>query len=162
MAVTLAAEDPRSADAAALIAALDAELSGLYEPQFNHFVSGEGLAGPGMRFFIARDGDGAPLGCVAMRPYDGFAEVKRMYVTPAARGQGVSRLLLQAVHEAALADGFDCVRLETGDRQTAAIGLYEASGYTRCPAFGDYPPDSPHNFCYEIRLMPAQKMASHV
>lgn len=162
MAVTVSPEDPRSQDAAGLIAALDDELSGMYEPQFNHFVSGEGLAGPGMRFFVARSEDRTPIGCVAMRPYDGFAEIKRMFVMPSARGQGVSRLLLDAVHEAARADGFEFMRLETGDRQTAAIGLYEAVGYTRCKAFGDYPDDSPHNFCYEIRLMPAQKMASHV
>ncbi|MEE2566802.1 GNAT family N-acetyltransferase [Hyphobacterium marinum] len=162
MTVTVAAEDPRSDDARALIAALDAELSGLYEPQFNHFVSGEGLAGPGMRFFVARDGSGQPVGCVAMRPYEGFAEIKRMFVAHGARGQGISRLLLDAVHDAARADGFEFMRLETGDQQLAAIGLYESAGYRRCPAFGDYPADSPHNFCYEIRLSPAETMVSHV
>lgn len=162
MTVTVTAEDPRSEDARALIAALDAELSGLYEPQFNHFVSGDELAGPGKRFFVARDASGTALGCVAMRSHDGFAEIKRMFVMPPVRGQGISRLLLEAVHDAARSDGFEFMRLETGDKQTAAIGLYEAAGYTRCKAFGDYPDDSPHNFCYEIRLMPAQKMASHV
>jgi len=159
MAVTIRVEDPRSDDATALIAALDDELSGLYEPQFNHFVSGEGLAKEGIKFFVARDDDGKALGCAALRPYDGFREIKRMFVVPQARGRGVAKRLLDAIHEAARADGHGFVKLETGDRQKAAIQLYETAGYKRCAAFGDYPDDSPHNFCYEIRLAPVKAMA---
>ena len=159
MSVTIRVEDPRSDDASAMIAALDAELTDIYEPQFNHFVSGEGLAKGGIRFFVARDEAGAPLGCAALRPYDGFGEIKRMFVMPEVRGRGIAKELLSAVHGAAQADGYNYVRLETGDQQRAAIALYEAAGYARCKAFGDYPDDSPHNFCYEIRLAPVKAMA---
>lgn len=154
--VSIKAEDPRSADGARLIGALDAHLSALYDPQFNYFLDLDQLAQPHITFLVARNDAGEALGCVALREYDDFAEIKRMYVDEAARGLGIAKALLKAAHELALAKGFDLIRLETGDRQTAAIGLYEQAGYRPCGAYGDYQPDSPHNHFFEIRLSPAE------
>ena len=88
---------------------------------------------------VARDDDGRPIGCGALRALEpGAAEVKRMYVVPAARGRGVSRLVLAGLEAEALARGWTTLRLETGPRQPEAIGLYTAAGYAPVGAFGHY------------------------
>lgn len=88
---------------------------------------------------VARDDDGTPIGCGALRALEpGAAEVKRMYVVPAARGRGVSRLLLAGLEAEALSRGWTTLRLETGPRQPEAIGLYTAAGYAPVGAFGHY------------------------
>lgn len=58
------------------------------------------------------------------------AEIKRMYVAPAARGQGVARALLGALEDAARELGYERTRLDTGPRQPHAQALYESAGYT--------------------------------
>jgi GNAT superfamily N-acetyltransferase len=88
---------------------------------------------------VARDDDGTPIGCGALRELGpGAAEVKRMYVVPAARGRGVSRLVLAGLEAEALTRGWTTLRLETGPRQPEAIGLYTSAGYHPVPAFGHY------------------------
>ncbi|MBB3677700.1 GNAT family N-acetyltransferase [Modestobacter versicolor] len=88
---------------------------------------------------VARDDDGTPIGCGALRPLGGSeAEVKRMYVVPAARGRGVSRLLLAGLEAEALRRGWTTVRLETGVRQPEAVALYTSAGYRPVEAFGHY------------------------
>ncbi|RBY88681.1 GNAT family N-acetyltransferase [Blastococcus sp. TF02A-26] len=106
---------------------------------------------------VARDDDGTPVGCGALRPIGpGVAEIKRMYVVPAARGRGVSRAVLAALETAAVARGWTTVRLETGTRQPEAIGLYESAGYRAIPAFGAYvASDDPFAVFYERVLADA-------
>jgi putative acetyltransferase len=67
-----------------------------------------------------------------------FAEVKRMYVREAARGRGVAQALLARIENEARSAGHTLLRLETGDRQIAAMRLYARAGFVRCPAFGTY------------------------
>jgi len=78
-------------------------------------------------------------------------EVKRMYVAPAARGQGLARRMLAHLEADAAAYGAEAVVLETGLAQPEAIALYESSGYTRIPGFGYYR-DAPLSRCYARRL----------
>lgn len=79
--------------------------------------------------WLARAGD-VGVGCVALRPLDGaVAEVKRMYVDPAARGNGVGRALLDALIAGARARGYDTLRLGTLDDMTAAQRLYRSLGF---------------------------------
>lgn len=159
MTVTVSPADPLSDDARALIAALDAEMASIYPAEYNFPLSPETLARPEITFFLARNADGKALGCVAVRAYEDFAEIKRMFVMAEARGQGVSRLLLQAAHDHAARAGFDLIRLETGDQQKAAIGLYQSAGYKPCGAFAAYPVSSAHNIFFECRLQPEGAMA---
>ncbi|MEO6144389.1 MAG: GNAT family N-acetyltransferase [Dermatophilaceae bacterium] len=63
-------------------------------------------------------------------PSPNAAEIKRMYVAPASRGRGLSRIVLAEVETTARAAGFDWLVLETGQPQVSAVGLYRASGYT--------------------------------
>ncbi len=101
---------------------------------------------------VARDDDGTAVGCGALRALgDGVAEVKRMYVAPAARGRGLSKLLLAGLEDAARSRGWTTLRLETGPRQPEAIALYEGAGYRSIPAFGAYvdAPDAGCSLYYE-------------
>lgn len=74
-------------------------------------------------------------------------EVKRMYVTPAARGRGIARRMLAHLEQSAHEHGARAVVLETGLRQPEAIALYESSGYTPVASFGYYR-DAPLSRCY--------------
>ena len=103
---------------------------------------------------IARDPSGEAVGCGALRPLGGgVAEIKRMYVVPAARGRGVSKLVLAGLEAAARDRGWTTLRLETGPRQPEAVALYEGAGYRPIPAFGGYA-DADDSLFYERVLDP--------
>jgi putative acetyltransferase len=103
-------------------------------------------------FLIARDAQGRALGCGGLRPMEpGAAEIKRMYVRPEARGQGVARLLLERLEAEARARGIGLLRLESGTLQPEAHALYERAGYEPIPCFGEYA-GAPLSRCYERRL----------
>ncbi|WIB13988.1 GNAT family N-acetyltransferase [Curtobacterium sp. MCPF17_052] len=90
-------------------------------------------------FFVARDGDGTPVGCGGLRIVDdGIAEVKRMYVRTESRGSGVAAAMLRRLEEAALDLGSPALVLETGSEQKRAIAFYEREGFSRIAAFGPY------------------------
>lgn len=75
---------------------------------------------------------------------DGDAEIKRMFVLPEARGQGLARKILAALEADAREAGRTRMVLETGIKQPEAIGLYSSSGYAPVEKFGVYrfEPDS--------------------
>jgi putative acetyltransferase len=131
-------ESPRQGDVMALLSALDAYLEALYPPISNHILSIETLCAPNVRFFVARR-DAAALGCGALLiEQAGTAEVKRMFVAPAARGQGVGSQILRCIEERAAREGLALLRLETGIHQAGAQALYRAFGYVVCGPFGKY------------------------
>lgn len=124
-------------DARRLLGELDAELNGAYPPENRHGLTIVRLFQPGVMFFVARI-DGEPVGCGGVAFEAGFAEVKRMYVRPPARGRNIARSILARLENEARARGVKCLFLETGDVQHAAIRLYEGAGFTRRAAFGAY------------------------
>jgi GNAT superfamily N-acetyltransferase len=104
---------------------------------------------------VARDDDGTALGCGALRALgDGVAELKRMYVAPAARGRGVGKAVLAGLEDAAHDRGWTTLRLETGPKQPEAIGLYSRAGYRPIEAFGAYvdAPDAEDSLFFERSL----------
>ncbi len=86
--------------------------------------------------------DGRPVACGGWRVHEGpdgpEAELKRMYVAPAARGRGVARAVLAELERTAVAAGYSRMVLETGTRQPEAIALYTSAGYAEVPKFGFY------------------------
>ncbi len=83
--------------------------------------------------------DGEPVGSGGFRTVaPGTAEIKRMYVRPAARGLGIARRILAELEQAAQAAGCLQLILETGSVQPEALALYLSCGYTTVPAFGIY------------------------
>ena len=147
--------DPRRPEVRGLVAELDAYMHGLYPAESNHLVDVETLARPDVKFFVGRV-DGESLGCGAIMLRDGegegYAEVKRIYVSPRARGQGLGRQLMKRLEEAAQAEGLSLLRLETGPRQPEALALFAGHGFARCGHFGDYPTDDPLSIFMEKRL----------
>ena len=63
------------------------------------------------------------------RDDDGVAEIKRMYVVPEARRQGLGRTLLEALEDRARELGYARIRLDTGERQPHAQAMYQRAGY---------------------------------
>lgn len=83
--------------------------------------------------------DHQPVGCGAFRAFDPeTVEIKRMFVQPAFRGQGIAGRVLSELETWASELGFARCVLETGQKQPEAIRLYQKSGYARIPNFGQY------------------------
>jgi GNAT superfamily N-acetyltransferase len=92
------------------------------------------------------------VGCGAIREMDPTtAEIQRMYVHRDYRRRQVARTILRHLESEAHRLGYTRVLLETGDRQAAAMALYEASGFHRVPPFGRHASD-PTSVCYERLL----------
>lgn len=88
---------------------------------------------PGGRIFIA-ERDGEAVGCCAlMAMEDGGFEVAKMSVTPAARGRGVSRRLLEACEAEARAAGALRLYLESSSTLKIAGALYRSFGFVDLP-----------------------------
>ncbi|HKN97971.1 MAG TPA: GNAT family N-acetyltransferase [Pseudonocardiaceae bacterium] len=121
-------------------------------------VSADEFAPPRGLFLVGYAG-GVPVACGGWRAHDaadpgfadGDAEVKRMYVTPAARGRGFARAILAELERTAARAGRRRIMLETGSKQPEAIALYESSGYRPVPNFGTYRHE-PSSRCYGKEL----------
>jgi GNAT superfamily N-acetyltransferase len=103
-------------------------------------------------FLVTRDDEGHAVGCGGVCRFDAArAELKRMYVLPAARGTGLGRRLLEALEHEARRLGYTGIVLETGDRQPEALGLYTSTGYGPIPCYGAYAGRALSR-CFEKRL----------
>ncbi len=134
----ITAEDPLTEESRVLIDGSEAALREVYPPEECFSFTAEELAKPEITFYVARNDTGMPLGCVASCDYGDYAEVKRLFVPPAGRGQGTAKALMDHLEATARDEGKTHVRLETGDKLAAAVALYAARGYIRRGPFGDY------------------------
>ena len=134
-------ETPNQPEVVALIDLLDAYQLSLYPPESVYALDMNSLLQPNVLFAVARNMDGAAVGCGAIVVTPGYGEVKRMFVHPSARGQGVAQRLLGMLETEALARGCRQFMLETGPSQPEAIGLYQRLGYRVRGPYGAYPDD---------------------
>lgn len=102
--------------------------------------------------FVLYD-DNLPIGCASFKQYEeGIAEVKRVFVSKAYRGRGLSKLLMEQLELKAKEKDFRTLILETGKPLTEAIGLYTSLGYQVIDNYGQYK-DMPLSICMKKELL---------
>lgn len=97
--------------------------------------------GQGAGIWLASDG-AKTVGCIALRPLPRFersGEVKRLYVKPESRGQGVAEQLLKALEEYAAGVGYRELYLDSKDDLLPAIRFYRGHGYVDCVRYNENP-----------------------
>lgn len=144
--IVLDEADPRSEAALWCLGEYYAELGRRFSRGFDVSLSRDPQADDMVRprgvFLVARS-DGQPLGCVGLKGGGSFAEVKRLWVAPAARGLGLARRMMAAVEDAARGLGIEILRLDTNSTLPEALALYRRSGWTEIDRFNDDPyPDA--------------------
>ncbi len=129
--------DPNDASFAELVRHLDAELADrdgsdhAYYAQFNKIEN--------LKYVLVACDDERPVACGAIKEFEpGAMEVKRMYTLVECRGAGIAAQVLAELEK--WAAELACTRcvLETGLKHPEAIRLYEKSGYSRIPNYGQY------------------------
>lgn len=95
---------------------------------------------------LARDCTGAAVGVVAMWPLSpGVAEMKRLFIAPAGRGQGLGHRLVAAIVAAARVAGYSRMRLDTLAGMAPAQAAYRAAGFRPIGNYNATPlPDACH------------------
>jgi GNAT superfamily N-acetyltransferase len=102
--------------------------------------------------FLVMRIDGRAVACGGVCRFDASrAELKRMYVLPAARGTGLGRQLLEALEAEARRFRYTAIVLETGNRQPEAVGLYVSAGFEPIPCYGAYAAQATSR-CFEKQL----------
>jgi putative acetyltransferase len=150
----VAAVPVRDPTVVAMLEALTAELAGSgYTPDQMFGYSVEQLERTGVHLVGARvAGRLIGLGGVELQG-GGVAELKRFYVEPGHRGTGVADALITALVEHAAAHDVNVVRLETGDKQQAALSFYRRHGFAEVPRFEPYL-SSETSVCMQRELAP--------
>lgn len=139
--LTLEREVPDQPEVEDLLDQADARSASLYPTGSRFGPTLADLLAQDVRFFVARRA-GQVVGCggYALAP-GGWAELKRIFVVPAARGAGVGRRIVSVIEHGAKGEGVAGLFLETGVRSVEAIGLYRRLGYVERGPFGAYGPD---------------------
>lgn len=89
---------------------------------------------------VARDATGALVGSAAVKHLpDGAAELKRLYVRPAARGTGLGKRLAEAAVDRARDLGYAVIRLDTLPKMEVACGIYASLGFEPCEPWVEHP-----------------------
>ena len=139
--MNIAIEDPAQPDIIALLEHGDAEAARLYPAESNHLLPLDSLREASVLFHVARDASGTALATGAVVLKGDWAEIKRMWVEPQARGQGLSRAILARLEQQARVHGVRWLRLETGIDSHSALGLYGRAGFVVREPFAEYRPD---------------------
>ncbi len=127
-----------------LILALESEMLKLYpedaeDAATDHFTLGADDVAVGRGAFMIGYTANTPVACGAIRLLNPeTAEIKRMYVVPQARGQGIAGRLLDVLESEARHLGAREIVLETGPRQPEAISLYSRAGFVEIEGFGKF------------------------
>jgi DNA-binding MarR family transcriptional regulator/GNAT superfamily N-acetyltransferase len=135
--------DPEHPDARYCLAEYVAELNRRSERGFDPSVGATALPNevrpPAGQFFVAYL-HGEAIGCGAVKHHtDAPAEIKRMWIAPAARGLGLGRRLLETLEACAHAGGARVAHIETSAVLTEALALYRSTGWVDVPAFNEEP-----------------------
>ncbi len=141
---------PDDASFIQMVAELDAYLADYNGPDHEFYAGFNNL--DSLQGAVVAMIEDQPVGCGAFRRREAESgEVKRMYVHPAHRGNGIARQVLQEIEAWAREQGIATLQLETGVFMQDARLLYESNGYQYIP---NYPPyvGLEASVCMEKRL----------
>jgi DNA-binding MarR family transcriptional regulator len=134
--------NPRAEAARYCLGEYYGELSRRFEGGFEVSLSRDpdaaDMISPRGAFFVAMS-DGLPLGCVGLKGGSDYAEIKRLWVSPSARGLGIARRLMDAAEQAARNLSIRLLRLDTNSALAEAGRLYRSTGWTEIERFNDDP-----------------------
>ncbi|KYH00040.1 bifunctional helix-turn-helix transcriptional regulator/GNAT family N-acetyltransferase [Bradyrhizobium sp. DOA1] len=141
--VTLDEMDPQSEEARYCLGEYYAELGRRFKQGFDVSLSrdpdAKDMRRPRGTFLVAMS-DTLSIGCVGLKGTDhGYAEIKRLWVAPAARGLRLGRRLMDATEQAARGLGIKLLRLDTNSALPEAAQLYRNTGWREIPRFNDDP-----------------------
>jgi len=141
------AEDP---DFIRLVQLLDADLDARYGAGQEFYSQFNKLATIQHVIIVYRDEHA--VGCGAIRKYsDDTMEIKRMFVDPRYRGQGIGKIVLDSLESWARELSYSYCILESGDKQPEALALYERAGYFLIPNYGQYAKDE-NSICMKKKI----------
>lgn len=137
MSVKLIRTDSDNPDFRALVALLDKDLSERDGDEHSFFAQYNKL--DKIFHVVVAYQDEIPAGCGAIKEYtEGKAEIKRMFVHPDFRRQGIASIILSELELWANELKYSVCILETGIRQPEAIALYQTLQYESIPNYGQY------------------------
>jgi len=151
-------EPPDQPEVISLIAELDAYQDTLYPAEARYALDLTTLEQENVLFVVARDHDGAAIGCGAVVLSGESGELKRMFVRQVNRAQGTAALILRQLEAQSVSRGCRLVQLETGPYQPEALAFYKKHGFEVCSAFGNYP-EHPLSVFMQKRLSDARSAA---
>jgi len=141
--VELVETDPRADTARYCLGEYYAELGRRFAGGFDVNLSRDPEAGAMCRprgLFLVAMSDGLPVGCAGLkRAGEHWAEVKRVWVAPSARGLGLARRMMERIEAEAPALGIATLRLDTNSALPEAVAMYRGSGWTEIDRFNDDP-----------------------
>ncbi len=135
--------DPRTADAQYCLTEYYDELARRLDRGFDVSLSADpeaaDMLSPRGAFFVALS-DGLPQGCIGLKGTNyGYAEIKRLWVAPSARGLGLAQQLITQCEVTARALGIPLLRLDTNAALPEAAALYRKLGWAEIDRFNDDP-----------------------
>ncbi|PCK32925.1 GNAT family N-acetyltransferase [Pseudoalteromonas piscicida] len=138
---------------AELIAEIDSLMNDLYPAQSNQLSALSELCSADAHFIgVIKNQEIVACGAVVKKQHDClYAELKRLYVKPNYRGQGLSKIIMSELIAFAKAHQYSVIRLETGVKQPEALGLYAQFNFVERRAFGHYQCD-PFSVYMELQL----------
>jgi DNA-binding MarR family transcriptional regulator/GNAT superfamily N-acetyltransferase len=141
--IALTEMDPQSNEARYCLGEYYAELGRRFKQGFDVSLSrdpdAKDMRRPRGSFLVAMS-DMLPIGCVGLKGTEhGYAEIKRLWVAPSARGLGLGKRLMDAAEDAARSLGIALLRLDTNSALPEAGQLYRTTGWREIPRFNDDP-----------------------
>lgn len=141
--VAITPMDPRARQSISCLENYYTELETRFERGFDVSLSRDpeatNMMTPLGAFYVAMS-DGVPLGCCGLKGVGAeVAEIKRLWVSPAARGMGLAQRLLAECEVAAQELGIKVLRLDTNSALPEAERLYRKTGWTQIERFNDDP-----------------------
>jgi putative acetyltransferase len=120
-----------------LVAQLDAHLAGIYGEEQDFYTQHNKVDVIKHVVVVYREGN--PVGCGGIKAFsDSEIEIKRMFVLPEQRGQGIASDILIALEQWAKELGYTETILETLKVKESVIAMYARNGYALMPNYGQY------------------------